>query len=105
MATEPLSMDLADEIAQGIAYRQERFADETLHTSCMVVLLNFGDRWTPVRCVAGEWSGTKRDLTSASPVGVPLCPNGHVLIESADGRRQLGLIDDDRLAAATEGGR
>lgn len=89
--TTALTIDQAKDIADLIAYRQASFANETLETSIMVALLNAGDRFTSVACVAGEWTGTKGDLQRGA--GIPKCPNGHVLLEG-DQRKRLGYIDE-----------
>lgn len=90
MTAAPLSVGQASEIAIAIIERQRRF-HELLDTSVKVVLLNYGDRFTPVSCVGGEWSGIKDDLPRSGDL--PRCPNGHVLLESDTGRKALGLID------------
>lgn len=88
-----LTVAQANRIAVLITYRQVTFPDETLHTSVMVALLNAGDEFTSVSCVAGEWSGVKGDLSPSD--GVPRCPNGHVLMEASTGRKRLGYVDVD----------
>ena len=57
-----------------------------------VVLLNYGERYVDVTCIGGEWSGTKAEVFRH--VGVPLCPNGHPLIETSNAPR-LALVDED----------
>jgi len=84
-----LSVTEAAEIAALVEYRQGQFADESLHTSVMMAVLNYGDKFVGVRCIRGEWSGVKGDLTPRD--GVPLCPNGHVMIEISAGLR-LALV-------------
>ena len=71
-------------------YRRERWADEDPRTSFLVAVLNYGDRLTAVACIGREWSGTKGDLQRQE--GIPLCPNGHPLIEFGP-RCRLGLIE------------
>lgn len=92
--SEQLTIPQANEISEAILLRQERFT-EPMHVSIMTVLLNYGDQFTPVRCVRGEWSGIKADLRKwmTTPGGLPVCPSGHVLLESSDGRKALGLVD------------
>lgn len=89
-----LSVDQANKIAISIGYRQEHFG-ESLHDSIMVVLLNCGDQFTRATCIKGEWSGTKADLQGGT--NIPKCPNGHVLIEDNDGRKQLGWVDEEPI--------
>ncbi len=90
-----LTREQANHLAELIVYRQETFPGETLHWSVMVALLNAGDEFTSVSCVAGEWTGTKGDLPPGA--GLPRCPNGHVLTESSIGRKQLGYVDADPI--------
>lgn len=87
-----LTVQEASDIADRITQRRERWPDEDEHQGIMVVLLNCGDQFTPVACIGGEWSGTKAELTPG--LGIPHCPNGHVLTESSAGRKQLGWVDD-----------
>jgi hypothetical protein len=87
-----LTVIQADDIVSRFFERRGRFAEETEHTSLMVVLLNYGDHLTAVTCVGPErWSGTKADLTPRD--GIPHCPNGHPLMESGN-RKRLGLVDE-----------
>ena len=90
MAETPLTLEDAEALAASVAYRQQRWPDESLQQSIMVVVLNFGDHWTRVDCIGGEWAGQKRDLPRTT--GIPHCPNGHVLTESE--HKQLGVISD-----------
>ena len=80
-----LTPDQCREMADSISYRRTRFPDEDFGTAIAVVLLNFGDQWTPVKCINGEWEGIKRELPRGS--GVPTCPNGHVMFEGSNRRR------------------
>lgn len=93
--SEKLTIAQAQDIANAVNARQHSYLNETLPTSIVVVLLNYGDRFTPVRCIRGEWSGIKDDLPRSE--AVPVCPNGHVLLESNTGRKTLGLIDDEPM--------
>ena len=86
-----LTLAEAGAIAEAVQYRQDNWSGESLLHSVMVVLLNAGSEYVPVRCVGGEWSGTKGDLAPAD--GIPMCPNEHVLLETGPGKR-LGFIDD-----------
>jgi len=56
-----------------------------------VILMNYGWRHVKVRCINGEWAGEKGDLVPRD--GVPLCPNGHVMVELSDAPR-LALIEE-----------
>lgn len=85
-----LTLDDANEMADAIEYRQGHFENEDLRTSILVVVLNYGSKYTAVSCINGEWQGIKADLMPRD--GVPHCPNGHVLVE-VDGGKQLGLVD------------
>ncbi|MET0786949.1 MAG: hypothetical protein ABWY25_09600 [Paenisporosarcina sp.] len=74
----PLRMEDYDGIVEIIVHRQALFS-ESLETSIMMVLMNYGNRFAPAICVNGEWTGHKLDLISGP--GIPKCPNGHVLFE------------------------
>lgn len=71
--------------------RQEYHFSEDSEMSMLVVLLNAGAPYTPVRCVGGEWSGVKGDLPRQA--GLPHCPNGHVLTEGPG--VVLGFVPED----------
>lgn len=88
---DPLTLAQADGIALAIVQRQERFAGEELHTSVMVVLLNYGEDQVPVACIGGEWSGVKADLQPGP--SIPHCPNGHVLTETSTRPQTLGVVE------------
>lgn len=85
-----LEMQDGEAIAAAILWRQEHWVDESLRQSIMVVLFNYGDKYTEVTCTQNEWSGVKGDLESDG--GLPHCPNGHPLFEMSGGKR-LALID------------
>jgi hypothetical protein len=89
MNTYPLTIENAQEIAAAILRRQ-RMWGESLDVAVPVVLFNIGDHFTGVSCINGEWSGTKAQLTPRD--GVPLCPNGHVMLETDRGRK-LAWVD------------
>ena len=91
----PLTVEDAERIAETVRIRRERWPDESLQQSIMVVVLNFGDHWTSVACINGEWTGQKRDLETGG--GIPTCPNGHVMTEF--NHKVLGVIDDPEMAA------
>lgn len=73
-------IDLEDvhDIVDAIAYRRGTY-QESLEQALAIVLLNYGARFTRVRCVNGEWSGLKKEIPQT--IGIPKCPNGHVLYE------------------------
>lgn len=79
----PLTIDECEIIYQSLEQRRENFPEEDPHDSFMVVLLNAGDKYTPVTCIGGEWTGLKGDLDlqDFEAPNVPLCPNGHPLTE------------------------
>lgn len=89
----PLTVREIREIAEAVQDRLDRWENENLTTSICVVLANFGDHLTPVQCIKGEWSGQKQDIPRREGFGVPLCPNGHLLIETGPLLR-LGLIEE-----------
>ena len=89
-----LTGEMAEEIVETIEFRQSHFSGETLRTSTMVVLLNYGDRLTEVECISGDWNGTKADV-NVSPRGLPICPlDGRPLLEVKHWR--LGLMEESR---------
>ncbi len=77
-------------IVEALTERQSS-CQETLPFSMGIVLFNIGDRFTPVACVAGEWSGVKGDIPRAE--GIPKCPNGHVMTEGKG--LKLGWVEGD----------
>lgn len=77
-------------IAESVKYRTETF-EEDLETAVIMVLMNYGDKFGKVRCIKGEWYGVKNDLERRE--GVPLCPNGHPLLELPTHPR-LALIEE-----------
>ena len=87
--TDRISMSDANDIAETILFRQKRWEGEPLRQSILVVLLNYGSKFVAVECVHREWRGVKGDLESRD--GVPLCPNGHPLLETSGGKR-LALV-------------
>jgi hypothetical protein len=84
-----LSMEEAQRFVDGYNSRRERFPSEPSNTSMFVMLFNFGDHLTPVRCIKGEWAGTKGELAPRD--GIPVCPDGHPLLESGEVHR-LALV-------------
>lgn len=84
----------AEEIWEAIQIRQKNFTDEPEVISFATVIFNIGDRYAPVSCVAGEWSGLKRDVHKPhDKTELPKCPNGHVLTQGSG--LQLGWIEGD----------
>lgn len=91
--SKALTVDQARDMAIRYFNRRGLFEEEDKITSFLVVVLNYGDHLTEVSCIAGEWNGMKGDLQSRE--GIPLCPNGHPLLENAYQLR-LGLIPESR---------
>lgn len=87
-----LTVEQARDIASRIIYRQ-KLIDESLEQSILIVILNYGDHLTTVKCVGNErWEGQKKDITS--PAGkLPKCPSNHPLMEF--NRVRLGLVGYD----------
>lgn len=85
-----LTIDEFRDIVNAFVERRERFPRENDEDSLMVVLVNYGDRFTNVRCINGEWVGIKHHIPRTD--GIPKCPNGHVLLEVGNDRWELGLI-------------
>lgn len=87
-----LSLSNAQRLANTLIERRRRFPDEDEMTSHLVVILNFGDHLTAVRCVGPDaWAGTKDELVLREPGGIPLCPNGHPCMEAREQQR-LDLV-------------
>lgn len=85
-----LTIEQAADIVEAFGSRRNRFPDEDWKDAMMVVLFNCGEQYTQVTCVGPEsWTGTKSELLPRE--GVPLCPNGHPLMESMD-KLQLGWV-------------
>lgn len=89
---DTLTLDQAANLAETYFTRRKRFPDEDETTAFLVVVLNHGDGLTAVSCVGEEWTGVKGDLVPRD--GIPLCPNGHPLLESAE-RYRLGFVAED----------
>jgi hypothetical protein len=77
-----LTVDQAKEMHNAFVNRREAWPNETEQTSFLVVVLNYGDHLTGVSCIGGEWTGTKGEIPVSN--GIPLCPIGHPLVESAN---------------------
>lgn len=92
---EAIGVEDITRITDAFAFRQSHFAEEEPTTSLRVILANYGDHRTEVKCIAGEWSGIKAELTPGS--GLPHCPNGHVLTEAPE-RWRLGLVPDTSIS-------
>lgn len=86
-----LGIDDIEEINQKIKFRQQEF-DEDLRMSIGVVLMNYGDSLVEVTCIKGEWHGIKADIPRRLGPGIPLCPNGHPLLENTIAPR-LALVE------------
>lgn len=87
----PLTIEQARDLYARILARRESFPDEDEQHGFLVVVLNFGDHLTAVRCVAGEWTGTKAELQRHPGGEIPLCPSGHPLLEGPT-HQLLGLV-------------
>jgi hypothetical protein len=86
------NLDIGDigNVTRAVKDRQELY-DETLEMSIGVVLLNYGDHLTQVRCTNGEWHGKKEDVPPRR--GIPLCPNNHPLFEYPN-KPHLALVEE-----------
>lgn len=74
---QALSIDDIEMLAEAIQDRQRKFKDEAYIMSFALVLMNVGDRYAPVVCSEGEWTGLKKDIPRTK--GQPACPSGHSL--------------------------
>lgn len=77
-------------IVEAVKRRQSNFPDEPFEITMALILMNIGDRFTPIRCEGREWRGYKKDILPGE--GDPTCPNGHPLIKERGLR--LGWIMD-----------
>lgn len=85
------SVEDLDIILINLDARNEKFPNEDFRTALGVVLFNYGSGLVKVVCVGSEkWTATKADLPPRK--GVPLCPNGHPLLEMSEAPK-LALID------------
>lgn len=88
---DPFVMEDLEIVLSAIEKRQANFPDEPAAFSMVMIMMNIGDRYAPVTCINGEWSGFKQDLQGGE--GIPKCPNGHVLTQGKGLR--LGWIDGE----------
>lgn len=93
-AGDGITVEDIEMILEAVKNRQENFKDEPAKMSFALVLFNIGDRFAPVSCVAGEWSGLKTDIPKSDNLDeLPKCPNGHVLIQGRG--LKLGWLEGD----------
>lgn len=93
-AGDQLTINDVEMILEALQLRNNNFPNEPGEMTLGIVLLNIGDRFAPVSCVAGEWEGIKQDIPkSENPEDLPMCPNGHVLTQGPG--LKLGWIEDD----------
>ena len=84
--SEPLTVDMFDQICTKTTQRMERFG-EGWQMALGVVLFNFGESRRIAHCIAGDWSGPKSDMARADS-GLPICPLcGRPATEDAKGWR------------------
>lgn len=79
-----------EHIVEAIVTRQEKFPGEPVGVTIALILMNIGDRYSPVECIEQEWTGYKKDLERGE--GVPKCPNGHVLTQGPG--LKIGWLND-----------
>lgn len=80
-AGDALRIDDIEMILEAVEARSKNFPEEPVAVTLTIVMLNIGDRFSPVECVNGEWSSLKKDVPKGE--GLPKCPNGHVLTQGA----------------------
>ena len=80
---KPLAPEDVEMILEAVDQRSQNFPDEPRDITFLLVLLNIGERYRSVSCVAGEWVGKKSDISNKTADGTPLCPNGHLLEQGA----------------------
>lgn len=74
-----LAIEDIGEIIDAMETRSKNFPGEPFDMTLMLVLLNIGDRYTPVTCTEGEWVGKKEEVPHCKEGDIPKCPNGHAL--------------------------
>lgn len=74
LKTEDIEM-----IVDAIDTRAANFPDEPKELTLALVLTNIGNRFTPLKCVGGEWTGLIKDIPRSQDS--PTCPDGHALIK------------------------
>lgn len=84
--------DLND-VLDAIETRKRNFPTEPESVRLGVILFNLGDKYAPVTCVNGEWSGRKTESETSGALGLPKCPNGHVLFEGSG--LKLGWVAEE----------
>lgn len=89
-AGKKVTIEDIEEILDAVKTRGENFPEEPEDMTWMLVLINIGNRYASVACIEGEWVGKKKDIPPGT--GVPTCPNGHPLIQSAG--LHLGWLAD-----------
>lgn len=90
---DALNIDDLEMIIEAVEQRQRNFPDEPSEMTLALVFFNIGDRFAPVTCINGEWSGLKKDIPKGNPQSIPKCPNNHVLTMGPGLR--LGWIDGE----------
>lgn len=79
-----------ENIVMAVSERQQKFPEEPVGVTIAFVMLNIGDRYSPVECIEQEWTALKKDVPRGE--GVPKCPNGHVLTQGPG--LKLGWLAD-----------
>lgn len=87
-----IGLDDVEDIILIINKRWEAFPKDGIDMAVAVALMNYGDGFTEVECVNGEWAGIKKDIRPSD--GIPKCPNGHVMLEKP-GRWVLALVKEN----------
>lgn len=87
---DPIGVRDVEEIVEAIVSRQQKFPGEPVGLTIALILMNIGDRYSPVECIEQEWTALKKDIPKGE--GVPKCPNGHVLTQGPG--LKLGWLQD-----------
>ena len=90
-AGQPLTIEDLDMILEAVAVRHNNFPNEPMAMTFMLVMFNIGDRFSPVECTNGEWSGLKKDVGRTGDL--PTCPDGHPLTQGPG--LKLGWLKDE----------
>lgn len=73
---EFLTADMVEELYYAFKTHQKNFPQTPEILSFHTVLMFYGNKFTPVKCIEEEWTGRIQDIPKTY-IGDPKCPNGH----------------------------
>lgn len=68
-----------EELYEAVQAHQKNFPETPEILSFTLIMMNYGNKFTPVMCQEQEWSGTIADVSKLFVGKDPKCPNGHTL--------------------------